>query len=841
MDHTTDTPPPDTPDTPDNNMVARNDSTMVMSLQQQQKQEEESSFASLRANLEKQNVGTATSSAAEIAKKQREEREKELQLLSNPQSSEDVAKNKGGGGAQDKREWLMHAFDKGSSGGGGGEEDRTTPEENVSRDLTQDKIKWLQEQAFAKSNENKGEEEEAVPVSHELTQDKVKWLQQQAFHKKEVTTKEETTISHDLTQEKKKWLEGQAFTKNNATKIDDEEVPVSHELTQDKVRWLQQQAFNNTTKEKDDEETHVSHELTQDKVKWLQQQAFTKKDADNSKKEDVITHDLTQEKKKWLEGQAFVKNNSTKKEEEEAPVSHELTKDKIKWLQEKAFNNKDTSTTAKKDINNTTSIASLRANLEKKSTESSPAPTSKAFSLLRDKVENNSTDVTRSNKSAFDSLRNNLEKHSTKAKEEPKPLDPASVTTLRDKIERKAAKSKVESEVQDTLDTKSSFGSLRDNLEKQSKKERSPSPPNPEFESLRSNLENQTKKDVIKNKTQSRSPSPPNPEFEFLRSNLENQSNTEKPEVKPVVKPTPIDTAPIPTEDAEVTNVASLRSNLEKRSNSPTMPVVKSKQREKEEMELLSLSQPSAKNDASQGSMISDDEATSPAKEDIPQSYHDLADSFGLVIGDAVVESKNTPATPSAAGADKEKIVKKNHVFVFVIHETKGMTMLPYIHHIEGVKNKRRYQLAGGLINDEELIFGISGNKNADKHTRIVAAAKLAAGRHLLQQTTIDIRRNLDKLYPCQLKSLPSSLNCDFYKGKIYFCLIVKDNYFAMHLLSSNHPGITFTKDPKEAFQSITHDSRYDDENAAAESTSKDLLGGDNKKKAGLFSCFGFC
>merc|ERR1712038_2025271 len=228
--------------------------------------------------------------------------------------------------------------------------------------------------------------------------------------------------------------------------------------------------------------------------------------------------------------------------------------------------------------------------------------------------------------------------------------------------------------------------------------ERSLSPPNPEFESLRSNLENQ-RKDVIKNKAKSRSPSPPNPDFESLRSNLENQSN------KPQVKPTPINTAPIPTEDAEATNVASLRSNLEKRSNSPTMPVVKSKQREKEEMELLALSQPTAKDDASQGSLINDDEVTTASKEDIPQLYHDLADSFGLVIGDAVLEPTNAPPTPSASGADKEKIVKKNHVFVFVIHESKGMTMLPYIHHIEGVKNKQ-YQLAGGLINDEELIFG---------------------------------------------------------------------------------------------------------------------------------------
>ena len=58
----------------------------------------------------------------------------------------------------------------------------------VSNELTQDKFKWLQEEAFAKQANDTTvtvlvHGEENVPVSHELIQDKVKWLQEEAFAK----------------------------------------------------------------------------------------------------------------------------------------------------------------------------------------------------------------------------------------------------------------------------------------------------------------------------------------------------------------------------------------------------------------------------------------------------------------------------------------------------------------------------------------------------------------------------------------------------------------------------------------------------------------------------------
>ena len=52
----------------------------------------------------------------------------------------------------------------------------------VSNELTQDKVKWLQEQAFARKK-SKDDGNDIIPVSNELTQNKVKWLQEQAFSK----------------------------------------------------------------------------------------------------------------------------------------------------------------------------------------------------------------------------------------------------------------------------------------------------------------------------------------------------------------------------------------------------------------------------------------------------------------------------------------------------------------------------------------------------------------------------------------------------------------------------------------------------------------------------------
>ena len=90
-------------------------------------------------------------------------------------------------------------------------------------------------------------------ASTELTADKVKWLQEQAFQKKNYNCKANDDyneagahISNELTGDKVKWLQEQAFTKKNAKNQNEEPVvldPISNELTGDKVKWLQEQAF----------------------------------------------------------------------------------------------------------------------------------------------------------------------------------------------------------------------------------------------------------------------------------------------------------------------------------------------------------------------------------------------------------------------------------------------------------------------------------------------------------------------------------------------------------------------------------------------------------------------
>ena len=121
----------------------------------------------------------------------------------------------------------------------------------VSKELTQDKVKWLQEQAFQKKSQKEGEEKKEILISNELTQDKVKWLQEQAFQKSSSSNDHEqgldnVVISNELTQDKVKWLQEQAFQKSSSSNDHEQDldnVVISNELTQDKVKWLQEQAF----------------------------------------------------------------------------------------------------------------------------------------------------------------------------------------------------------------------------------------------------------------------------------------------------------------------------------------------------------------------------------------------------------------------------------------------------------------------------------------------------------------------------------------------------------------------------------------------------------------------
>jgi len=143
---------------------------------------------------------------------------------------------------------------------------------------TNDRVKWLQEQAFQKTNGiHQSKSNEVLSFSNELTADKVKWLQEQAFNKAKTNDAGEgPAVSNELTTDRVKWLQGLAAKDSQKSKNMKEEagVAVSHELTADRVKWLQEQAFNKAKNNPAEEGPVASNELTSDKVKWLQEQAF---------------------------------------------------------------------------------------------------------------------------------------------------------------------------------------------------------------------------------------------------------------------------------------------------------------------------------------------------------------------------------------------------------------------------------------------------------------------------------------------------------------------------------------------------------------------------------------
>ncbi len=214
--------------------------------------------------------------------------------------------------------------------------------ETISNELTGDKVKWLQEEAFKKKQDSSDCDEDVEPISNELTGDKVKWLQEQAFKKKANGENEEISrkISNESTNDKVKWLQEQAFKKNNEKETIESMEPISNDLTGDRVKWLQEQAFQKSTKSNDNANVDpISKELTGDKIKWLQEEAFRGKSSDEEGGDvQEITNELTTDKVKWLQEEAFRNNNDQGGDEEQ--ISNELTSDKVKWLQEQAFKNK---------------------------------------------------------------------------------------------------------------------------------------------------------------------------------------------------------------------------------------------------------------------------------------------------------------------------------------------------------------------------------------------------------------------------------------------------------------------------------------------------------------------
>ncbi len=250
-----------------------------------------------------------------------------------------------------KKKWLESAFSTGKEEKENLDDDHSSTQQSpVSNELTSDRVKWLREQAFNKSNRKENDQgEKVVPISNELAKDRVRWLQEQAFKKS--VSQDETeagagaaVVSNELTADRVKWLQEKAFHKNK-TGDDGENVPVrSKELTTDRVKWLQEKAFDKSPSKSNggngEESVPMrSKELTTDRVKWLQEQAFQKSPPNVNGDEEAVpvSNELTTDRVKWLQDQAFKKAQEQREENEGAPVSNELTTDRVNWLQEQAF------------------------------------------------------------------------------------------------------------------------------------------------------------------------------------------------------------------------------------------------------------------------------------------------------------------------------------------------------------------------------------------------------------------------------------------------------------------------------------------------------------------------
>jgi len=166
----------------------------------------------------------------------------------------------------DRKKWLTEqAFQQ-----------KSPQAQSASSDNEQN-VKWLQEH---KASTGKYENDPEVHISNELTTNKVKWLQEQAFEKSKKDT-DEVQISNELTTDKVKWLQEQAFEKKKKNNEDIDEVQISNELTKDKVKWLQEQNFP-SNQQQNDSTTIQEENKTSDKTQVEEDKQMIDSENDDS-------------------------------------------------------------------------------------------------------------------------------------------------------------------------------------------------------------------------------------------------------------------------------------------------------------------------------------------------------------------------------------------------------------------------------------------------------------------------------------------------------------------------------------------------------------------------------
>jgi 8-oxo-dGTP pyrophosphatase MutT (NUDIX family) len=116
--------------------------------------------------------------------------------------------------------------------------------------------------------------------------------------------------------------------------------------------------------------------------------------------------------------------------------------------------------------------------------------------------------------------------------------------------------------------------------------------------------------------------------------------------------------------------------------------------------------------------------------------------------------------------------------FIFVVHATYGLMLL----RCTRKKNKPlHWQLPGGHVDEPE--FNKAAEENSDRKTQLSAAGKMGAARELFEETGIDVRKELDRLQPANLRTKTKAkkgveLLQNEYKYRLFYFLSVTDTDF---------------------------------------------------------------
>lgn len=163
--------------------------------------------------------------------------------------------------------------------------------------------------------------------------------------------------------------------------------------------------------------------------------------------------------------------------------------------------------------------------------------------------------------------------------------------------------------------------------------------------------------------------------------------------------------------------------------------------------------------------------------------------SYGSTLTNTENNAQNQESMEELATEDDlgdSRSFSSAKVCTFMVHVDHGFIINPNNITHDWNKDNCSYTY-GGDIELNEFLAAVRAC-SADKRTRLLTAAKLAAGRHIFEQNGIDIRKDIERLRPCEIQSdnKVNGLNCEL-KGVLYFCLFVRDEDFPKNVSISNY------------------------------------------------------